>query len=66
MKRDRLEALLKNAGDAIRDNDHHMLYQVLDEVTGGAFEVDGSVDKLIDQNDGVSSKITSTPLRSEK
>ena len=46
-----LKMLLLNVKEAIRDGDHHRLYQTVASVTEGISDVSGSSDGFIDQHD---------------
>ncbi|MDB3880441.1 polysaccharide biosynthesis protein [Alphaproteobacteria bacterium] len=48
---DTLQALLDNMETAIRDGDHHKLYQIIASVTDGVSSITGSVDTFIKRRD---------------
>ena len=51
VNRDRFQALLDNANDAIRNNDYQELYKIISSVTEGVSSLKGSGDLLIKRQD---------------
>ena len=62
MKRDKLQSLLTNARDAIRNGDHQKLYQVISIVTNGVSDVARSSDVFIRRHNVKLDKVIPHPL----
>jgi FlaA1/EpsC-like NDP-sugar epimerase len=66
LEKEKLNAILANARDAIRDGDHHSLYQVIAKVTDGVSSVAGSSDAFISELKTQPNKIVPISVRKNK
>jgi len=66
MKKEKLQAILATARDAIRDGDYRRLYQVIAEITDGVSSVAKSSDAFISELNTQPNKIIPIPVKKNK